>query len=46
MTHDNIITNMLDIMSNGTTKAKLLEKFGLVKLCQDISEWIIKLGFK
>ena len=34
-------------MSNGTTKANILENYGLTTLCQDtVGEWLIKLGFK
>ena len=42
-----LIPNVLEGMSNGTTKAKLLENYGLTTLCQEIiGEWLIKLGFK
>ena len=42
-----LIPIVLEGMSNGTTKAKLLENYGLTTLCQEIiGEWLIKLGFK
>ena len=45
--NDTPIPKMLELMLNGTTKAKLLEKSVLAKLCQDtLGECIIKLGFK
>ena len=32
---------------DGTTKAKILETYGLTLLCQEtVGEWLIKLGFK
>ena len=38
---------MLEVMLNGTTKAKLLENYGLTLLFQEtVVEWLIKLGFK
>ena len=34
-------------MSNGTTKAKLLENYGLKILFQEtVGEWLIYIGFK
>ena len=34
-------------MSNGKTKAKLLENYGLTMICQEtVGEWLIKIGFK
>ena len=34
-------------MSNDTTKAKLLEGYGLTELCQEsVGEWLIYFGFK
>ena len=34
-------------MLNGTTKDKILEKYGITVVCQDtVGEWIIKLEFK
>ena len=38
---------MLEVMSNGTTKAKILENNVLTTICQDtVGYWIINLGFK
>ena len=33
--HDTLIPNMLEGMSNGKTKAKVLENYDLTTLCQD-----------
>ena len=33
--HDNLKPNMLEVMSNGKNKAKLLENYGIVTLFQD-----------
>ena len=45
--HDTIIPNIVELMSNGITKALLIENYGLTDLCQEIAgEWLIKLGFK
>ena len=45
--HDTLIPNMLEVISNGTTKAKLLEKYVLVKIYQEkVVEWLINIGFK
>ena len=44
--HDTLIPNMLEWMSNGTTKAKLLENYGLTTLYQEtLGEWLINIGF-
>ena len=45
--HDILIPNMLEVISNVTTKAKLLEKYVPVKICQEkVVEWLINIGFK
>ena len=45
--HGTLIPKMLEVMSNGKTKAKLLANYGLTTLCQEtVGEWIIKLVFK
>ena len=45
--HDILIPKMLEGISNGTTKAKLLENYALTMLYQEtIVEWLMKLGFK
>ena len=45
--HETLVPKMLEGISNGTTKAKLLEKYGLTTLHQEtVGEWPIKLGFK
>ena len=45
--YDTLIPKMLKVMANGTTKAKILENYGLTTLCQDtLGEWLIKIAFK
>ena len=45
--HDILIPKMLEGISNGTTKAKLLENYALTMLYQEtIVEWLMNLGFK
>ena len=45
--HDTLIPMMLEVISNGKTKAKLLVIYGITTLFQDaVVEWLNKLGFK
>ena len=45
--HDTLILKMLELISNGKTKANILENYGIKNICQEtVEEWIIKLGFK
>ena len=45
--HEILIPKMLELMSNDTTKYKLLENYYLATLCKDtVGEWLINLGFK
>ena len=45
--HDILVPKMLEVILNGTTKANILENYGLTTLFQEtVGEWIIKLGFK
>ena len=45
--HDTCVPKMLELMSNGTTKAKLLVIYGLIILFQEtLGEWIINVSFK
>ena len=45
--HDILIPKILEGIYNGTTKAKLLESYGITTLCQEtVGEWLIKLVFK
>ena len=45
--HNTLIPNMLEVMSNGKTKAKILKKYGLTTLFQyTVVECIINVGFK
>ena len=45
--HETLIPNMLEGMSNDTTKAKLLENYGLTFIFKDtVGEWLVNLGFK
>ena len=45
--HDTLVPKMLEVISNGTTKAKLLETYGLKMLFQEtVQEWLINFGFK
>ena len=42
-----LIPKMLEVISNGTTEAKLFENYGLTKLLQDtVVERIVNLGIK
>ena len=44
---DTLITKILEVMYNGTTKSKILKICGFKNLCQDtVGEWRIKIGFK
>ena len=46
-THGTLIPKMLEVIFTGTTKAKLLENYGLMTLFQEtVGEWLIKLVFK
>ena len=45
--HDTLIAKILEEMLNDTTKAKLLENYGIKMICHEtVGEWIMKLGFK
>ena len=45
--HETLIPNMSKGMSNGKTKAQILENYGLSILCQEtVGEWLINIGFK
>ena len=45
--HYTLIPKMLEVMSNGISKAKLLENYCLTALFQEtVGQWIIKIGFK
>ena len=45
--HGTLIPKMLEVIFTGTTKAKLLENYGLMTLFQEtVGEWLIKLVFK
>ena len=45
--YNTLIPNILEGMSNGRTKDKLLENYGLTTLFKEkIGDWPIKLGFK
>ena len=45
--HDTFIPKMLEGISNSTTRAKILENYGVTTICQDtVGEWLIKIGFK
>ena len=45
--HDTLIPKMLELMSNGITKANLLEKYGTTNIFQEtVGEFLIKIGFK
>ena len=45
--HDTLIPKVLEGMSNGKNKAKLLENYGLTNLCQyKVGEWLTKIIFK
>ena len=45
--HGTLIPKMLEVIFNGTTKAKLLENYRLMALCQEtVGELIIKIVFK
>ena len=45
--HEILIPKMLELMSNDTTKYKLLENYDLATLCKDtVGEWLINIAFK
>ena len=47
MVHDTLIPNILEGITNGTTKAVLLKNDGMITLYQEtVEECIIKLVFK
>ena len=44
--HDTLISEISELMTNGTTKDKLLENYGLTNLFQETGEeWLIKIVF-